>query len=144
MAAVSRDGLERYRELLEEDLSPVESHTLIWCIENQGPLERAEEQGYLTVYHEDLTRDGAKEWGRIIKALDLARSPWSSEVVDQPSQQSTPARSMRKHGTGSRWYDRVTEKDLDAIERVLSAAGVDVYTAFDPLPRHEPSGDIKI
>ena len=67
----------------------------------------------------------------------MDKSPWGSVVIDQPSTQATPARSMRKHGTGSHWNDRLRGKDLDAIEGVLSAVGFDVYSAYDPLPRHD-------
>jgi len=136
-AGILGDCLGRYRELLEEDLSPVEAHTLIWCIENQLPLEQAGKQGYLSVFYEDLVRDGEKEWLRITNALNLTSSPWGSAVVDQPSQQSTPARARRKLGADSNWYDRMSEKELEAIQQVLNAVEMNVYTAFDPLPQHD-------
>lgn len=125
---------KRYAALLSEDLNPAEAHTLIWCIENQLPLEQANKQGFLLVYYEHLANHGEREWKRIIDALDLEVSPYGSLIVDRPSQQAAPKRSKRKVGGGKLWFERIAEKDLDAIDRILCANGVTVYNAFDSMP----------
>ena len=124
----------RYAALLAEDLGPAESHTLIWCIENQLPMEQAKEQGYLLVFYENLAKHGEREWKRIIDALGLKVSPYGSQIVERPSQQSAPKRSKQKRGGGKLWHDRIATTELDAIDSILRATGVEAYSAYDPLP----------
>ena len=122
----------RYRALLVEDLNPAESHALIWCIENQLPLEQAEDQAYDYVFYENLIRNGEHEWKRIIDALGLKTSPYGLSIIEYPSQQAHSKRSKRY--AGKQWYDRLGQGDLESIHNILRATGVTCYGAYDPMP----------
>lgn len=128
---------ERFMALLTEDLSPAESHTLIWCIENALPLEQAEKLGYILVYYEELRRNGEYEWRRIIDGLCLDNSPHGSLFIDRPSQQAAPERSKKLRGGGQNWYERLSSSELESIDRILRASDILTYSAYDPLPREK-------
>lgn len=134
-AGVLGEYASRFRDLLSEDLSQAEAHTLIWCIENLLPLEQSREQNFHLAFYEKLQRlDGEREWMRIIKVLGLEDSPYGSAIVDRPSQQAASESSKQRRGGGNSWHDRIGSTDLEAIDRVLRVVGVSAYSAYDPMP----------
>ena len=124
---------DRYAALLGARLAPAETHTLIWCIENQFPMERAVADGYPVVFYEHLLADGRQQWQRIVDALAIERSPYGEKILSKPSQQSALGRLKRQKVKGS-WIDRLTSSDGAAIQRILDATGVTAYHVSDPAP----------
>lgn len=135
-----RDGItlgalrSRYASILERKLSPAEAHTLIWCIENQFPMERAEVDGYPVIFYEDLLSHGEREWARIVDALDLNHNPHGQEIIVQPSQQSAIDRIKSGGGRKKSWMDRISNVDRKDIQGILDEAGVTAYTMCNPAP----------
>ncbi|WP_295405089.1 sulfotransferase [uncultured Thiocystis sp.] len=127
----------QYTELLSQDLTNAQAHTLIWCIENQLPLSDAEKNGYLTVYYEDLVDEGVPEWDRISRFFDLKPVEWDRELFSSPSQQASPDwrnASKRVH-VHSKWLDRIAPRDLRDVDEILKVTGVTNYDAYTPSPK---------
>ena len=118
---------ERYASLLNSKLDPAEAHTLIWCIENQLPMERASIDGYPVIFYESLLSDGEREWQRIVAAFEVPVNPFGSEVLSKPSQQSALAR-RKKINRGGTWLDRLNERDRKGVQRILDETGVTIYS----------------
>ena len=125
---------ERYQELLHRPLEPAGAHTLIWCIENQLPLEQAEEENITVVYYEQLMEDPERQWQRIVDAYDLQFNPWFYDVVKKPSQQARLRQRDEAAPATKNWRDRLGPRNMTEMERVLDLLGVDVYRADEMMP----------
>ncbi len=132
---------DRYRALLDEDLSPAAGLTLVWCIQNQVPLAEQADSGCGVVYYERLFTEREREWGRAFDVLGVSGEPDWSKIM-RPSQQasglSTKAGTVDASHLG-RWLDAVSPSDLADIGAVLTALGVVDYAADEPLPVRVPA-----
>jgi hypothetical protein len=128
----------RYGELLSRKLSAAQANTLIWCIENQYPVERQVTGNYGVFYYEHLARGDVGQWNRMVGCLGLERIPDESLLVE-PSQQASGTfgrNSPRAPGTPG-WMKRLSECERAEIQSVLESVGVEFYAIDDPNPRQE-------
>lgn len=122
----------RYRKLLDRDLSPVEACVLVWCIENQLPMEEAGRFGYGVISYEALTERSNREWLRLQEHLDLACLP-RPETLEQPSQQASAQWKSDPKPRDS-WMRRLSPRDLGEIDAILNELEVGIYNVKEPLP----------
>lgn len=127
----------RYRHLLAEKLDVTEAHALVWCIGNQWPLEWAAATGHTVVAYENLIADGETEWQRIIDTYGFKFNPCNAEILDRPSQQAGFGWDKRKGGVLDSWVDRLGQRNLAAVERVLTEVGFTDYHADQVMPAHD-------
>jgi hypothetical protein len=128
-----RGGL--YWDLLHRDLTPAQALTLLWCIENQGPMAEASGNAYLLVHYEDLVDHGAPAWDRIAHYLGLRSDAWDHALLARPSQQASTVwqgqDAVRSHAN---WMRRISDDTLQQIEAMLDATGEVVYRAREARP----------
>ncbi|MBK5965479.1 hypothetical protein CCR95_15625 [Thiocystis minor] len=131
----------QYTELLSQDLTKAQAHTLIWCIENQLPLSDSENNGYLVVYYEHLVETGVPEWDRMTRFFDLQHVEWDRRLILSPSQQASPdwRNTSLPVNLHSKWLDRIAPQDLREVDEILKMTGVTNYDAYSPLPNNRPS-----
>ncbi len=125
---------DRYAPLLEAKLGLAEAHTLIWCIENQWPLERAEIDGYPIIFYEHLLSDSEQQWQRIVDTLDIKNSPYGKEILSKPSQQSALTRLKKPGVEKQSWMNRLSPQDKEGIQLILDETGVTQYSASELIP----------
>lgn len=135
-AGIRRLTEDRYDDLLERKLTPIEALAARWVIENQWVTERAESNGVTVVYYELLRIYPDKEWERICQALDLAHAP-PETVLTRPSQQSSPkiTDAVSEATRRPRWLETLAREQIEQIQGVLDQAGVAFYSMSDPAPR---------
>jgi Sulfotransferase family len=129
------DYLFNFRDILFKRLSPVAAHTIIWCIENMIPLQRAQKKNYCLVFYEDLILNRHLEWRKIIDFLGLSRIP-DREMLIRPSQQvSTEMRNKTFDDQQiGRWMKSFDQSQLIELDEMLKIFDVPFYSAYDPLP----------
>lgn len=126
---------ERYGSLLGGKLSVVEANTVLWCIENQHPIESASARGYKVFYYEQLQHGDIATWKDLVGHLGLTEIP-DSNLLSEPSQQASRAYI---NGAGSPkepgWVRRLDRRSKDEIQRVLDRVGFNLYSLehSDPL-----------
>jgi len=126
---------DRYRTLLDRQMTPIETLAARWVIENQWVVEGAAANGVTVVYYEHLKSSPDREWQRIRVALELEKAP-PLEVIVRPSQQSAPKKSAAGGiGDEPRWLRALSRDYLGRIQGVLDNAGVELYTMSEPEPR---------
>lgn len=127
----------RYRQLLERNLTPLEGLAARWVVENQWVVERAPANGVPVVFYEHLKSSPDQEWQRIQHALELSHAP-PPAVIAQPSQQSAPKRSAATAGVSSdpRWMRVLSREQMNEIQGILDCVGVTLYTTRDPEPQN--------
>ena len=144
------DYSENLKYVLKRSLSPVEAHTVIWCIENALPIHNEKKYGYCVVFYEDLISNIDTEWKRIINALQLRNIPDKGLLV-KPSQQAQVSDEIKTKLLDQkqigRWMSYFDKKQLFEIGEILNFFDIDFYNAFDPMPNrsecHE-ANDIKL
>jgi hypothetical protein len=130
----------RYRELLETRLSPIESLTLVWAIENQIPVERATQYGYSVIPYEDLADEAKRPWQRICASLALAALPEKSRVR-RPSQQASRRTSFGYSASPREpsWMGSLATDDLHKIQRLLDKLECRLYDVTQSGPLQQGS-----
>lgn len=133
-----RDLGERYGTFLEKSLTPAQANTLIWCIENQYPLERASPAGYAVFTYEQLMAQPQQQWARVCDALQLSATP-DDAVLNRPSQQASDAWKTQSTASSSesRWMKRLEKNESAQIQDLLDELGVDAYRMDNPQPLKE-------
>ena len=126
----------RYREILNSDLTLLEALTLNWVIENQQAVENAATEGYSVISSEHLVMDPDESWPKLCNALDLEAIP-GSDLLSAPSQQASD--KSRTDSDGRRWKEpnwRKALKDdqLSSIRRILDATQCDIYSVDQNMP----------
>jgi hypothetical protein len=118
----------RYLSLLNSKLTTLQALTLVWVIENQGPVERSVADGYAVVYYENLLSQPDSVWRYLCEALDLPRVP-SSSILHKPSQQASlsPEIPNKLDRSPPRWRTRMTPEQLGAIQGILSSTECNLY-----------------
>lgn len=126
----------RYHSLLNRDQTPVEGMAALWVIENQYAVEHAARDGVTVVFYECLTSRPNLEWRRICRALSLSNIP-APEVIERPSQQSSPAFSASEVVTANapRWMRSLSREQQKQIQEVLNQVEFGLYTMSDPKPQ---------
>jgi|LGOV01.1.fsa_nt_gb hypothetical protein len=139
------DHLSRLKNLLTRPLSPVASHTAIWCIENALAIDCVKKYGHCTVFYENLVLYADSEWERIIRSLDLKHVP-DNDMLIRPSQQTSKdtKRQAFDHNHVSRWMKSFSKQQLGEIDAILKTFEICIYSAFDSMPveRVHPKGNI--
>jgi len=125
---------DRYAPLLTARLELAEAHTLIWCIENQLPLERAAIDGYPAIFYEHLLSDSERQWQRIVDALAMKHSPFGEEILAKPSQQSALIRLKKAGIEKQSWMHRLPKHHKKGIQRILDETGVTQYSMRETAP----------
>jgi len=122
-------------QILSRDVSPVQAHTIIWCIENMLPISIDGEESCCLVFYEDLITKGESEWRRIAEFFQLDKIP-GQKILRSPSQQASS--DMQKDSSSikrlQKWMDNFTTEDLQQIEELLVFFNVQHYSAFNPTP----------
>ena len=124
----------RYLKLLHEELTTLQALTLNWVIENQWPVERSTQDGFVVVYYEDLASTPDISWPYLCAALELREVP-DLALLRKPSQQaSLSSKSGYPEPVQPRWRSNLTSDQLDTIQGVLDAAECGLYSAHRPEP----------
>lgn len=118
------------------ELTQVEANAVIWCLENGPVLRKGQGPKRCLACYETMVERGDEEWRRIGDELDI------SGIVDQsllavPSQQASQDFRGADSVTAKlcRWQDRLDPQDKERIEYVLQLFGIDIYSAFEPMPK---------
>lgn len=128
-----------YLDLLNRDLSYVESLTLRWVIENQWPERRQIEDGFLVAYYEELLHDPSTNWSIVCNSLNLKNTP-SASLLGRASQQSYIHSSGNKpNWSEPRWKRALTVDQLQQVQGILDATGYSLYDTQSIRPRHKTS-----
>jgi len=129
------DYLYRFKDIIVKQLSPVEGHTIMWCIENMIPLQEAQNKNYCLVFYENLILNSKQEWRRIIDFLGLKGVP-NKDMLICPSQQVSSEMREKTFDEKQigRWMNNFNKKQLAEIDEILKIYDVPFYRAFDPLP----------
>ena len=120
-----------------ERLTPAGEQALIWCIENKLLMEKAADWNVVLVFYEDLLEasDG-NVWESIVKGLGLKNVP---DIVSRrsASQQASLLTAEKGYESGHRggWRSRLSNNQIDEIQRVLDAFKITQYTMNSVLPR---------
>jgi hypothetical protein len=135
---------DRYRSLLQRQMTPVEALAARWVVENQWIVEKAAENEITVVFYEWLKSRPDLEWERVRVALNLERVP-PREVLKRPSQQSSPKRSTAvvSEPDAPRWLRVLSREQQQVIQRILDDVGIDFYTMSDPDPRISTRSDAR-
>ena len=142
-AELQEDYLFKYNQLLRSGLSPAESHTAIWCIENQLPLTQiASGEATVIAYYEHLLSGEVAAWRPLLEALALDQMPGPT-LLARTSQSSAAHDSRRAHDPkdADRWRERLDPATLRQIGGMLQAMEVTTYDVDDPLPRPGNAGE---
>ena len=127
----------RYSWLLDHisELSDIEAHGGVWCIENQAPLEQAKEHGYEVLFYERLAEMVEAEWDKAVIELGLDKKP-DEKALRVPSEQTRShlKRKVFDSAQHSTWVQRIGVSELRELEHVLKKAEVSAYTVDHPLP----------
>lgn len=123
----------RYGKYLDQTLSEAAASALVWCIENQIPVEESGRFGYEVVCYESLARRSREDWSRLTRQLKLDRSPDASLLL-RPSQQASNDWRPEDDST-AQWMSRISASDLKDINWILMELGVEIYKADDAFPR---------
>ena len=135
-ANLNVDLLRDYAEIMREHLTPAGEQTLIWCIENKLLMERATEWGIVVGYYEDLL-DASNEdaWWSLVKGLGLKNIPGTvlRRSASQQASEVSTARGYNSDHCGA-WQSRLSQIQLDEIQRVLDTFEIDQYSMNSMLP----------
>lgn len=129
---------DRYGAVLNRQLNPAQANTLIWCIENQYPVERAEQVGYPVFFYEDLADKGQpQQWQRICASLGLPVLP-DSGILGKPSQQASKA-YLKESRQGEApqqpgWMKRLQAQEIEDIQKLLDELNFGLYEMDRPQP----------
>ena len=135
-AALHELTSNRYRTLLARRLNDVEALAARWVIENQYPILWAAVDDVAIVHYERLKSAPGTEWQRLCSALDLPNVPTVAALA-KPSQQSGRSKpeSIVEGSTTPRWLQKLTQAQVDAVQRVLDEVGFELYSMRDAAPR---------
>ena len=135
MQALDKD----FSNLLTDNLSDTEAHTLQWSIEVQVALQQARAAGIPVVSYEQLVENSDNQWPRIWNALELEKSP-DVELVSAPSQQAWGESARSADAVRMKymaWMSRCDAETLASVERILDATGMRLYSVNRALPEDE-------
>ena len=122
---------EKYKRYLRADLPALEALAVLWCIDNQYVVERAEDLGVMVFFYENLASGDSSEWERIIQFYNLENVP-EGLIRSTPSQQSWDVNSSGP--AKLKWMDRLTKDQIQRVAEVLDDLKVEIYNMQSPDP----------
>ena len=134
--ALRESGGDRYGYLLEgRRLTRAEALTLIWCIENQIPLEESVDHKFVVVFYERLVANPMNEWKRITIGLELENLPGDA-LIRQASQQASSGWKSDQPSSQilARWRERLDSSTKAEIDGILRETGMTTYSVSDLYP----------
>lgn len=138
-APLMQGALARHAHLFDQDLTPIQALTLVWCVQNLVPLYQAQANGYTVAFYEELLERPEAEWRRVCQALGLDHQPTPADL-EAPSQQASarwnPAQQTEEGYAAmyGRWRDSLSADDCGEIQWMLDQTGVDFYHVDDARP----------
>lgn len=118
------------------NLSNLEKHFYVWCIENVLPLRKAQKLGIYISYYENLLQDPDKEWSHLVSALGLSIVP-KNELTSKPSQQAAPGKIEKDYVKirMGEWKKSFSEEDLTKMQYILDLFGIKNYCMNSEYPQ---------
>lgn len=112
---------------------------LEWCLDNLHPLKVLSEQPWLTLSYEELILRPDNMARLLCERLILPDPERISRALRTPSRTTSPdsRKDVQDEGPQSlvtRWLERVTQEDIEGMNELLTAFGIDIYKADDPYP----------
>ena len=119
--------------------SPFQQGVLEWCLDNLYPLSVWRERPWLTLSYEELVLRPRKVVGLLCERLRLPEPERMLKVFRLPSRTASvdSKRLVQVEGPErlvTRWRERVDKAELERMDEVLTAFGVEVYNAYSPYP----------
>ena len=132
---------DRFGVDLGRPMSPAAALACVWCIENELPLEWAEQEKYGVVSYEDLLINPATEWRKVVDYLGLTNIP-GNDLLGTPSQQSSLDMRERKFTPAhiERWRSQLESKDIDDVAAMLEQFGTGMYSVDSAMPVKSVTG----
>ena len=124
------------QKILEQG-SSFQQCVLEWCLDNLLPLSLRKERSWLTLSYEELVTRPLEMSKLLCERLRLPDAERMTKVLQLPSR-TTSADSRQVVQTEgakalvTRWLKRTNPGDLEGIEELLDAFGVDIYKADSP------------
>ncbi len=118
------------------NLSNIEKHTYVWCLENVLPLRQAKKLDIYIFYYENLLQDPEKEWSHLVSALGLPMVP-KIELTSKPSQQAAPGKIKKDYVRGriGEWKKSFSAEDLTKMQYILDLFGIKNYSMNSECPQ---------
>jgi hypothetical protein len=137
---------EKYRRFIEKinkyydynELSDIEGHAIIWCIENKIPTENENNCIDSFIYYEKLLKNGRDEWIEISNKLCLKKIPDMSSI-SEPSQQVSLEMKNKKFDINqiNKWKSIFSNEELLSIQKILEIFEIEHYNIFSTMPSQE-------
>lgn len=129
----------RLAQAVLEQGSPFQQCVLEWCLDNLHPLSVWRERPWLTLSYEELILRPREMTKLLCERLRLPKPERMLNVLRLPSRTASidSRRVVQTEGPErlvARWRERVDKAEIERMDELLTAFGVDAYTANSPYP----------
>lgn len=120
--------------------SPLQKYVVEWCFENLYPLQVYKERSWLVVTYEEIVSRPYPMSELLCSRLGLPDPKRMANTVFRPSRttlRSESKQAISREGPGAlvgKWLERVAPGELQAVQAILDALGIGVYSAQTPYP----------
>lgn len=122
------DYLAPFESIIREAKTPIQEHSIAWCVENLVPLRQFVDHDWAFCTYEELCRGAEWEVNRIFARLGLKRTKRVDEVVGRPSRQTRFDSAIRMDKDPvSDWQNHLTKKEISEILAIVSEFGIELY-----------------
>lgn len=124
--------------------SPLQRAVVSWCFENLIALSRPGKR-WLVVTYEELVLNPAKSCELLLARLDLPDRRAMMSTFERPAANITmshaetleamcsPDARQRRYKLVTKWMNQISEQDIEDAAQVLTAFGIDAYSAHSAL-----------
>lgn len=123
------DYLEPFVEVINRAQTPLQQHTVTWCIENLVPLRQLPDYDWIFCSYEQLYRNPQPEAERVLAGLGLRQSWFTRRAITKVTMVARPDSAILSNEDPlTAWKNKLTAQEIDEILGIVNQFGIDLYS----------------
>ena len=123
-----QDFLQDFEDLIQNPRNELESHTMMWCVENLIPLKQLRKDQFHFCTYENLVQNTRNEVSSIFTGLGFGiRSKLGGRGNNQGSVSENNEVKTNSNERLKAWKNKLSKQDILSILRITNRFGIDIY-----------------
>lgn len=123
-----QDFLYKFKTLIGRAKTPIQKHTIMWCVENLIPLSQYSRHDWIFCTYENLCNNTLEETDRILGKLGIKRTPRINQAINGFYQTRQDSAIRIGKNPIRDWKKTLSKNEINEILSIVHTFGIKLYT----------------
>ncbi len=131
-----KDYLYKFKSIIDKATTPIQKHTIMWCVENLIPLSQFPRHDWIFCAYENLCNNTIEETDRILERLGIKRTPRINQAINGFYQTRKDSAVRLGKNPVYDWQNQLSKTEIADILSIVNDFGIELY-GEEVMPNHD-------